>query len=92
MDSSDDYVYKINKSDIITIRNGVITYGNNSNSKNETTPIINDKLVITNSINKIVNKGEIVNFNIKPIERNIFNIYKLNEIIFLEYSQYLLFI
>ena len=45
-------------------------------------------MVITNSINKIVNKGEIVNFNIKPIERNIFNIYKLNEIIFLEYSQY----
>ena len=88
LDSSDDYVYKINKSDIITIRNGVITYGNNSNSKNEATPIINDKLIITNSINKIVNKGEIVNFNIKPIERNIFNIYKLNEIIFLEYSQY----
>jgi hypothetical protein len=37
---------------------------------------------------RTVYKGEIVNFNIKPIERNIFNIYKLNEIIFLESSQY----
>lgn len=49
-----------------------------------TIKIQDEKIIITDSIDKIINKGETVNFKINPISKIIYNMSGLEQIIFMD--------
>ena len=84
--SPSDNKYIINFSNNIIVNNGIISIiktieGNSTQSSNEYSPII-----ITNSVNKVINKGDKISFNITPIDADQYNLDN-NEIIFVDKSQ-----
>ena len=91
LNSPEENLYKINSTGTISINNGNILYEKNIEPTNTNKPIIestiiipDEKIIITDSINKIINKGEIVTFKINPISKDIYNIYGLEQIIFID--------
>ena len=93
LNSPEENLYKINSEGTVSINNGNIIYQNkiepieptSTNNKQiiESTSIFHDeKIIITDSIDKIINKGETVEFKIAPISKIIYNIYGLDQIIF----------
>ena len=95
LSSSEENLYKINSPGTISVNNGNIIYEKNiepiepTNSNKpiiieSTVKISDEKIIITDSINKIINKGETITFKINPISKYIYNIYGLDQIIFLD--------
>ena len=92
--SPEDNLYKITSSGTITIYNGKIIYENKKEyiptiltdtPKIDTTIITpSEKIIIADSLNKIINKGETIKFKINPISKATYNTYGLSEIIFID--------
>ena len=84
--------YIINYSNNIIIKNGLISVndyneGNNNNEGNSTQES-NEyyPIVITNSINRVINKGDRISFDVTPIDADKYYL-ENNEIIFVDKSQ-----
>ena len=84
--------YIINFSNNIIVKNGLITInnyneGNNKNEGNSTQESNNySPIVITNSINRVINKGDKISFDVTPINADEYYL-ENNEIIFVDKSQ-----
>ena len=84
--------YIINYSNNIIITNGLISpngnnEGNNNNEGNSTQDSNEySRIVITNSVNRVINKGDRIKFDITPINANKYYL-ENNEIIFVDKSQ-----
>ena len=98
LSSPEENLYKINSPGTISINNGKLIYEDkiepiepteiisttNKQIIKSTIILSDEKIIITDSINKIINKGETITFKINPISKDTYKIYGLEQIIFID--------